>query len=103
MRRIIAIEPGEWVILPCMLEDDDCYRRVDVYPDGRVEPSDDDRFDKADIYGSDYRRFAEIYINHSDYMLFLRQPILLSPQGTVPRPGLRRLASLAWKPVLVEA
>jgi len=34
MRRIIAVEPGEWIILPCILEDDDCYRRVDVYPDG---------------------------------------------------------------------
>jgi len=103
MRRIIAVEPGEWIILPCILEDDECYRRVDVYPDGRVEVSDDDRFNKADIYGSDYRRFAEIYISRSDYMLFLRQPIPLSLQGTVPAPGLRRLAALAWKPLLVEA
>lgn len=102
MRRIIAVEPGEWIILPCMLEDDDCYRRVDVYPDGRIEFSDDERFDKADIYGSDYRRFAEIYINHSDYMLFLRQPIALSPQGTVAPLEVKRLATLAWKPLLVE-
>jgi hypothetical protein len=102
MKRIIAIEPGEWVILPCMLEDDQCYRRVDVYPDGRVEVSDDDRFDKSDIYGSDYRQFAEIYNIRSDHMLFLRQPILLSPQGAVPVGGVRRLASLAWKPLLVE-
>ncbi len=103
MRRIIAVEPGEWIILPCMLEDDDCYRKVDIYPDGRVEVSDEDRFDKADIYGSDYRQFAEIYITHSDYMLFLRQPIPLSPEGTVPSSGVRRLVALAWKPLLVEA
>ena len=46
MKRIIAVEPGEWVILPCILETDDCYYRVDVYPDGRVEASDDERFAK---------------------------------------------------------
>jgi hypothetical protein len=102
MRRIIAVEPGEWAILPCMLEDDECYRRVDVYPDGRVEVSDDDRYDKADTYGSDYRRFAEIYMVHCDYMLFLRTPIALSPQGTVAPPGVKRLMALAWKPLLVE-
>jgi hypothetical protein len=96
------MEPGEWVILPCMLEDDDCYRRVDVYPDGRVEVSDDDRYHKGDIYGSDYRRFAEIYITHSDHMLFLRRPITLSPQGTVSPQGVKRLMALAWKPLLVE-
>ena len=49
MKRIIAVEPGEWVILPCILETDDCYYRVDVYPDGRVEASDDERFDKTDF------------------------------------------------------
>ena len=38
------MEPGEWIILPCILETDECYYRVDVYPDGRVEASDDDRF-----------------------------------------------------------
>jgi hypothetical protein len=102
VRRIIAIEPGEWVILPCLLEDESCYRRVDVYPDGRVEPSDEDRFDKTDIYGSDYRRFAEIYLNHSHNMLFLRRPLELSPQGTLPRRGLKRLAALALKSLLVE-
>jgi hypothetical protein len=102
MKRIIAIEPGEWVILPCMLEDDKCYRRVDVYPDGRVEVSDDDRFDKSDIYGADYRQFAEIYNVHSDYMFFLRRPILLSSEGTVSPAGVRRLATLAWKPILME-
>lgn len=102
MRRIIAVEPGEWIILPCILEDDDCYRRVDVYPDGRLELSDDERFNKADIYGSDYRRFAEIYVTNCDDMLFLRQPIELSPQGTLPPSGVRRLAALAWKPLLVE-
>ena len=46
MKRIIAVEPGEWVILPCILETDDSYYRVDVYPDGRVEASDDERFAK---------------------------------------------------------
>jgi hypothetical protein len=102
MRRIIAVEPGEWIILPCMLEDDNCYRRVDVYPDGRVELSDDDCFDKADSYGSDYRQFAKIYLNHSQNLLFLRRPIELSPQGMVPRRGLKRLATLAFKPLLVE-
>jgi hypothetical protein len=102
MKRIIAIEPGEWVILPCLLEDDHCYRRVDVYPDGRLELSDDDRFDKSDIYGSDYRQFAEIYNIRSDYMLFLRKPIPLSPEGTVSLAGVRRLANLAWKPLLME-
>ncbi len=61
MRRIIAVEPGEWVILPCILETDDCYYRVDVYPDGRVEAGDDERFDKADFWGPDYKRFAAIY------------------------------------------
>jgi len=102
MRRIIAVEPGEWIILPCLLEDDCCYRRVDVYPDGRVEPSDDDRFEKTDIYGSDYRRFAEIYLNHSHNMLFLRRPVDLSHKGTLPRPRLKRLADLALKSLLVE-
>ena len=61
MKRIIAVEPGEWVILPCILETDDCYYRVDVYPDGRVEASDDERFGKADFYGPDYKHFAAIY------------------------------------------
>jgi len=102
MRRIIAVEPGDWVILPCLLEDERCYRRVDVYPDGRVEPSDDDRFDKTDIYGSDYRRFAEIYLNHSHNMLFLRRPLELSSQGTLPLRRLKRLAALALKSLLVE-
>jgi hypothetical protein len=102
MKRIIAVEPGEWTIFPCMLEDDDCYRRVDVYPDGRIEASDEERFNKADIYGPDYRLFAKLYIEHSDYMLFLRQPITLSPHGTVAPPGLKRLATLAWRPLLVE-
>lgn len=103
MRRIIAVEPGEWIILPCMLEDEECYRRVDVYPDGRVEVSDEDRYHKTDIYGSDYRHFAEIYITHCDYMLFLRRPIDLSPLGTVPAPEVKRLAALAWKTLLMEA
>jgi hypothetical protein len=102
MRRIIAVEPGDWIILPCLLEDDSCYRRVDVYPDGRVEPSDEARFGKTDIYGSDYRRFAEIYLNHSQNMLFLRRPLDLSPQGSLPRPRLKRLAALALKSLLVE-
>ena len=102
MRRIIAIEPGEWVILPCILETDDCYYRVDVYPDGRVEASDDDRFAKADFYGPDYKRFAAIYNSHSDYMLFLRQPVSLAPEGNMPVAEVRRLALMAAKSLLVE-
>jgi hypothetical protein len=101
MRRIIAVEPGEWVILPCILETGDCYYRVDVYPDGRVEASDDDRFAKADFYGSDYKRFAAIYNSHNDYMLFLRQPIPLTQQGTVPATEVRRLAVMAVKSLLL--
>jgi hypothetical protein len=97
VRRIIAIEPGEWVILPCMLETDEYYYRIDVYPDGRVEASDDDRFDKANVYGPDYEQFAVIYNTHCDYMMFLRQPIPLTPEGTVPAVALRRLAHLAAK------
>ena len=53
MKRIIAVEPGEWIILPCILETADCYYRVDVHPDGQVEASDDDRFHKTDLYGPD--------------------------------------------------
>jgi hypothetical protein len=103
MRRIIAVEPGEWVILPCILETGDCYYRVDVYPDGRVEASDDDRFAKADFYGPDYKRFAAIYNSHNDYMLFLRQPIPLTQQGTVPAAEVRRLAVMAVKSLLLGA
>ena len=101
MRRIIAVEPGEWVILPCMLETDDCYYRVDVYPDGRVEAGDDDRFDKTDFWGHDYKSFATSYNSHSDYMMFLRQPVPLTPQGEVPVAGVRRLALMAAKSMLV--
>ena len=102
MRRIIAIEPGEWVILPCMLETDDCYYRVDVYPDGRVEAGDDDRFHKADFWGLDYKRFALIYNNHSDYMMFLRQPVPLTPEGNMPVAEVKRLAVIAAKSMLLE-
>jgi hypothetical protein len=101
MKRIIAVEPGEWAILPCILETDKCYFRVDVYPDGRVEASDDDRFHKADFYGPDYKRFAGIYNREGDYMMFLRQPISLSPQGTVSVKEVRRLALIAVKSLLV--
>lgn len=101
MKRIIAVEPGEWVILPCILETDNCYFRVDVYPDGRVEASDDDRFDKADFYGPDYKRFAAIYNSQSDYMMFLRKPIPLTPQGIVSVREVRRLAIIAAKSMLV--
>jgi hypothetical protein len=97
MKRIIAVEPGEWIILPCILETDECYYRVDVYPDGRVEASDDDRFDKGDFYGPDYKQFAVIYNSHSDYLMFLRQPVPLSPEGTVPVAALRRLVGIAAK------
>jgi hypothetical protein len=102
MKRIIAVEPGEWIILPCILETDECYYRVDVYPDGRVEASDDDRFPKADHYGPDYKRFAAIYNSSSDFMMFLRRPVPLSPQGEVPAAGVRRLAIMAVKSLLVE-
>ena len=47
--------------LPCILETDACYYRVDVYPDGRVEASDDERSSSADVCGPDYKRFAAIY------------------------------------------
>jgi hypothetical protein len=97
MRRIIAVEPGEWVILPCMLETEGYYYRVDVYPDGRVEASDDDRFDKAHFYGPDYKKFAAIYNSHCAYMMFLRRPISLSPRGAVPAAALRRLSEMAAK------
>jgi hypothetical protein len=97
MKRIIAVEPGEWIILPCMLETDDCYYLVDVYPDGRVEASDDCRFDKDDFYGPDYKRFAAIYNAHTDYMLFMKRPIDLTEQGIVPMEGVRRLAIMARK------
>ena len=95
------MEPGEWVILLCILETDVCYYRVDVYPDGRVEASDDDRFAKADFYGPDYKRFAAIYNNQSDYMLFLRQPIPLTQQGTEPAAEVRRLAVMAVKSLML--
>jgi hypothetical protein len=101
MKRIIAVEPGEWAILPCILETDNCYFRVDVYPDGRVEASDDDRFHKTDFYGPDYKRFATIYNRQSDYMMFLRKPIFLNPQGTVSAREVKRLALIAVKSLLV--
>ena len=101
MRRIIAVEPGEWVILPCILETEDGYYRVDVYPDGRVEASDDERFDKTDLWGPDYKRFAAIYNNQSDYMVFLRRPISLNPEGNLPVAGVRQLATIAAKSLLV--
>ena len=97
MRRIIGVEPGEWIILPCMLETDEHYYRVDVYPDGRVEASDDDRFDKAGIYCPDYKQFAALYNSHNDYLLFLRHPIPLTPEGAMPVAALRRLAVIAGK------
>jgi hypothetical protein len=102
MKRIIAVEPGEWIILPCILETDECYYRVDVYPDGRVEASDDERFHKAETYGPDYKRFASIYNSSSDFMMFLRQPVPLTSQGAVPGAGVRRLAIMAVKSLLLE-
>jgi hypothetical protein len=101
MRRIIAVEPGEWVILPCLLETEDAYYRVDVYPDGRLEASDDERFPKADIYGPDYQRFALIYNRDHDYLMFLRRPIPLTREGNVPVAGVEQLASMAAKSMLV--
>jgi len=97
MKRIIAVEPGEWIILPCILETDDCYYQVDVYPDGRVEASDDDRFDKAGFYGRDYKRFAALYNRRRDYMMFLRQPIPLTQEGNLPVTEVKRLATMAAK------
>ena len=102
MKRIIAVEPGEWIILPCILETDDFYYRVDVYPDGRVEAGDDERFGKADLYSPDYKHFAAIYNSRNDYMMFLRQPVPLTQQGEVPVAGVRRLAIMAVKSLLVE-
>ncbi len=101
MKRIIAVEPGEWIILPCILETDDFYYRVDVYPDGRVEASDDERFGKADSYSPDYKHFAALYNSHNDYMMFLRQPVPLTQLGVVPVMGVRRLALMAVKSLLV--
>ena len=97
MNRIIAVEPGRWVILPCIIETEDCYYQVDIYPDGRVEASDDKRFSKADFYGPDYRRFAVIYNGQMDYMIFLKRPIDLTEVGTVPGVGVRKLALMAMK------
>jgi hypothetical protein len=102
MRRIIAVEPGEWVILPCILETDDGYYRVDVYPDGRVEASDDERFAKADFGGPDYKRFAAIYNSQNDYMMFLRRPIPLTPEGNMPVAGGSQLAAIAAQSMLLE-
>ena len=102
MKRIIAVEPGEWIILPCILETDDCYCRVDVYPDGRVEASDDDRFHKTDHYGPDYKLFAAIYNSSSDFMMFLRRPVPLTLQGAVPMAGVRRLALMAVESLLLK-
>jgi hypothetical protein len=103
MKRIIAVEPGEWIILPCILETDEFYYRVDVYPDGRVEASDDERFGKADVYTPDYKNFAVIYNSSNDYMMFLRQPVPLSQLGVVPATGIKRLALMAVKSMLVGA
>jgi len=102
MRRIIAVEPGEWVILPCILETDDSYYRVDVYPDGRVEASDDERFDKTDFGGPDYKCFAPIYNSQNDYMMFLRRPIPLTPEGNMPLAGVSQLTTIAAKSMLLE-
>ena len=102
MRRIIAVEPGEWVILPCILETDACYYRVDVYPDGRVEAGDDERFAKADFGGPDYKRFAAIYNSQNDYMMFLRRPIPLTPEGNMPVAGVSQLAAIAAQSMLLE-
>jgi hypothetical protein len=102
MRRIIAVEPGEWVILPCILETDDCYYRVDVYPDGRVEAADDERFAKSDYGGPDYKSFAAIYNSQNDYMMFLRRPIPLTPEGNMPVAGGSQLAAIAAQSMLLE-
>jgi hypothetical protein len=97
MKRIIAVEPGNWVILPCIIETDDCYYQVDIYPDGRIEASDDNRYNKGDFYSPDYRRFAVIYNGQMDYMIFLKRPIDLTEKGIVPRTGVKQLALMAKK------
>jgi hypothetical protein len=102
MRRIIAVEPGEWIILPCLLETEDFYYRVDIYPDGRIEPSDDDRYAKADYAGPDYQGFAANYNNQHDFMLFLRKPIPLDPQGIMPLAMVKRLSLMAARAVWLE-
>ena len=101
MKRIIAVEPGEWVILPCILETEASYYRVDVYPDGRLEASDDERFDKTDVWGPDYKSFAAIFNSRNDYMMFLRRPIALTPEGNLPVAGVSQLAIIAAKSMLV--
>ena len=73
----------------------------DVYPDGRVEASDDERFGKADFYSPDYKHFAALYNSHNDYMMFLRQPVPLTQLGVVPVMGVKRLALMAVKSLLV--
>ena len=72
-----------------------------MYPDGRVEASDDERFAKTDFWGPDYKRFAAIYNNQSDYMMFLRRPISLTPEGNLPVTGVSQLAIIAAKSLLV--
>ena len=100
MRRIIAVEPGEWVILPCWKPT--MVITGLVYPDGRVEADDDERFDKADFGGPDYKSFAAIYNSHNDYMMFLRRPIPLTPEGNMPVAGGSQLATIAAQSMLLE-
>ena len=68
----------------------------------RVEASDDERFAKADFGGPDYKRFASIYNSQNDYMMFLRRPIPLTSEGNLPVAGVRQLATIAAKSMLLE-
>ena len=79
----------------------DRYYRVDVYR-AAVEASDDERFTKADFGGPDYKRFAAIYNSQNDYMMFLRRPIPLHPEGNMPVAGGSQLATIAAKSMLLE-
>jgi hypothetical protein len=67
-----------------------------------VEAGDDERFAKADSWGPDYKRFATIYNTHNDYMMFLRRPIPLTPGGDMPVAGVRQLATIAAKSMLLD-
>jgi hypothetical protein len=67
-----------------------------------VEAGDDERFDKADFGGPDYRAFAAIYNSHNDYMMFLRRPIALTPEGNMPAAGVSQLATIAAKSMMLE-
>jgi hypothetical protein len=53
------------------------------------------------LYSPDYKHFAAIYNSRYDYMMFLRQPVPLTQLGVVPVTGVRRLALMAVKSLMV--